>query len=72
MDTTSYLTAAVATATIDSRIREARASRLVAEARRTTDTRRPEACCRPARRAWLPRPAMGGRGVIQLRPSRAR
>jgi len=64
MDTTSYLTAAVATAKIDSRIREARASRLVAEARRTPDSRQPEACCPPTRRAWFPRPAMVGRGVI--------
>lgn len=72
MDTTSYLTAAVATAKIDSRIREAKASRLVAEARRSPDTRQPEACCPPIRSARFPRPSMAGRGVIQLRPSRAR
>jgi len=60
MNTSSYLTAAVATAQIDSRIREARNQRLVAEVRRTSrpaGTTQPEACCPPTRRAWFSRPA---------------
>lgn len=58
MNTNSYLTAAHATAQIDSRIREARTYRLAKAARRSTDTRQPEACCPPTRRAWFPRRVM--------------
>lgn len=60
MNTTSYLTAAVATQLIDSRLREAQSQRLVAEVRRTS---RPSRTSRPAvlgsrtRRTWLSRPA---------------
>lgn len=57
MNTNSYLTAASATQVIDSRIREARAQRLVAEARRTTRTPRPSRFARVRRPSWLQRPA---------------
>lgn len=57
MTTNSYLTAAVATAHIDSQIRDAKTYRLVAEARQTSGTRRPKLFVSPTRPSWFPRPA---------------
>ena len=56
MNTNSYFTAASATQVIDSKLREAQAQRLVAEARRTTRTPRPRLVPRVRRPSWFRRP----------------
>lgn len=57
MNTNTLMTASVATELISSRVRDAKARRLVVQARHASRTRHPEVAATPIRVPWFSRPA---------------